>query len=315
MRTVANATKQLYGLILKIFVCVAVVRITWPTSRQGTGVLHALQHTCPGATVKLSNNGSLDWFTEDITGLLATVDHTFILSRMDCIQSIPAQLAGRVTCVRGSIVDTCVPPAYTKARTASLRHALRVTFSHVYILYIAQQAHYANIAVIEADAVFMNRSLSRRTIVSVRRLVESREWNMIRVGFRPYFLEKSAVQHCPTRCRCILQSKFGENMCLLQGSSCDIRSSDFYMIPSREYAPLYRRILDSRRSILSRIIDMRPIQVTKRHWLLIPQLSFQSRLDIPLDYQIGQAALYVKKCVGPRPLSDALTRQLQPTTM
>ena len=47
-----------------------------------------------------------------------------------------------------------------------------------------------------------------------------------------------------------------------------------------------------------------------KQWLALPQISIQIKLDIPVDYQVGLGALYAKKCVYPRPLSELVTRQL-----
>jgi hypothetical protein len=55
---------------------------------------------------------------------------------------------------------------------------------------------------------------------------------------------------------------------------------------------------------------MRPMRQFAKQWLLLPQISIQTKLDIPVDYQIGLGALYVKKCVHPRPLAEVVTRQV-----
>ena len=49
-----------------------------------------------------------------------------------------------------------------------------------------------------------------------------------------------------------------------------------------------------------RIIDLAPMQGVDKQWLLTPSISFQTTLDIPVAYQKGLNALYVKKCVRPK---------------
>ena len=281
------------------------------SQRLASDSFSALNDICPGVTVVQNSSNGTTWFTDDVAALLFAVDHTFVLTKVDCVQTVPNQLSDRVTCVRGHTLDACAPRKYIQAATSSMSHALRVTFAHAYILQRAHQAGYDSIAILEADAVFVQRHLSETTVAQVHKLLESQDWSILRVGFRPYFLERNAVHHCPSRCRCTITAQYGESVCKLRGTGCDMRSSDFYIIRSDEFQPLSRRLLDLRGSSLSRVIDMQPIQLIRKTWLMIPQVSFQRTLDIPLDYQVGQSALYIKKCVLPRPLSQELTRHLQ----
>jgi len=46
-----------------------------------------------------------------------------------------------------------------------------------------------------------------------------------------------------------------------------------------------------------------------------PRASIQTKLDIPIDYQIGLGALYVKKCVMPRPVSKIASQQFLNTSV
>ena len=84
-----------------------------------------------------------------------------------------------------------------------------------------------------------------------------------------------------------------------------MRSSDFYVISESAYEPLRLKILDLKQANSKRIVDTRPMRHLAKQWLLLPQISIQTKLDVPVDYQIGLGALYVKKCVHPRPLSGS----------
>ena len=82
------------------------------------------------------------------------------------------------------------------------------------------------------------------------------------------------------------------------------------MIREQYYEPLRLKILDRTQANSKRIVDTRPMRQFAKQWLLLPQISIQTKLDIPVDYQIGLGALYVKKCVYPRPLPELVTKQL-----
>ena len=82
------------------------------------------------------------------------------------------------------------------------------------------------------------------------------------------------------------------------------------MIREQYYEPLQLKILDCTQSKSKRIVDTRPMRQFAKQWLLLPQISIQTKLDIPVDYQIGRGALYAKKCVYPRPLPELVTKQL-----
>ena len=305
-------SRQSHGWLHRAFgISILVWTVRSLASRDVSRNLADIHQSCVATEVLTHSNGSRDGFTSDVLALLSAVEHTFILTKNDCVRSVPMQLAGRVTCVKGSALDACAPAKYIWATRTSMRHALRVTFAHAYILYIAHQEKYESVAVLEADAVFLNRDLSHEAVNQVHRLLKSRDWNVLRVGFRPYFLEQNAVDHCPRRCRCNLQHDYGKNLCSVRGNGCDLRSSDFYIIRRDGYKLLYQRLLHLHGRNLNRVIDTKPLQSMRKQWLLIPQLSFQSTLDIPLDYQVGQSALYLKKCVGPRPLPRELLKPLQ----
>ena len=94
-----------------------------------------------------------------------------------------------------------------------------------------------------------------------------------------------------------------------------MRSSDFYIIHKKSYAPLLSKILDLKQANSKRIIDTAPMRSLANQWLILPQASIQTKLDIPVDYQIGLGALYVKKCVMPRPVSKMASQQFLNTSV
>ena len=139
--------------------------------------------------------------------------------------------------------------------------------------------------------------------------------SMIRFGFRPYFIEKNSREPCPHRCRCYIKQKFAHEFCTLPSAGCDMRSSDFYIIHKKSYAPLLSKIVDIRQANSKRIIDTAPMRSLANQWLILPLASIQTKLDIPVDYQIGLSAVYVKKCVMPRPVPRIVSQQFVNTSV
>jgi hypothetical protein len=249
---------------------------------------------------------------DEIAGLLSLVDHIFVLSSHDCTIKLPLHLRSRSDCVKGKVLDGCIPKEFIRG---SYEHAMKVTFSHAIILHISRVAGYKHIAVLEDDVSFVERQLSPKIAGDFRSLLQTNSWNLIRLGFRPYFLQKLGTVPCPTNCRCKLSLKFGEHLCEMVHAGCDIRSSDFFILHMRQFALLEDRLVDLKLENSKRIIDVHPMRSIDKQWLFLPQVSYQETLDIPVDYQLGAGAIYVKKCAGPRPLPLRTSQQLQLTAL
>ena len=248
---------------------------------------------------------------DEVAVLLSLIDHVFVLSFHECDIELPPFLLGRSKCIKGEILDRCVPKKFIMG---SYRHAMKVTLSHAVILHMSRIAGHNNVAILENDIDFAKRRLSPLVVGDFRKLLQSSSWNFIRFGFRPYFLQESGAVPCPDMCRCELSSSYGDHLCELKQAGCDIRSSDFFVVHSRQFAHLEARLLDLRKKNSKRIIDVYPMRAVAKQWLFLPQISFQKTLDIPVDYQIGAGALYVKKCAGPRPLPERTAQNLQLST-
>ena len=269
--------------------------------RQDEASLQDLIHACskmmtPLGQTELDSPGELVW------QLLSLTDHIFVLAKGDCVIGAPSMHRAKVTCVHGEVIDMCAPAKFFYGPHS---HAMRVTFSHAVILQVAKEKQYRNVAIVEDDLTFINRRMSTDVVREFNKLLASSSWSLIRFGFRPYFLQHDAETHCPAKCRCTFGA-FGEHFCQMNRRGCDLRSSDLYIVHSRHFALLQSMLLDLRVSNSKRIIDLHPMRSFENQWLVIPQISFQSTLDVPTDYQLGSGALYIKKCVGPRPLPSEL---------
>lgn len=262
---------------------------------------------CENFTQPLTLDGAGKYLPMRVSQMLLEVDHVFVLSFNSCETNLPQAFSGRATCVIGRKLDMCAPYAYIRGLYT---HAMKVSFTHAAVLYLAQRAQYKHIAVLEDDIFIRSDALSVNSVREFRALLASNAWSIVRFGFRPYFLEASSRDHCPLKCQCEIKKNISQQFCKLSRAGCDMRSSDFYVIRERYYESLRSKILDLKQVNLERIVDSRPMRLFTKQWLYLPQTSIQIKLDIPIDYQIGLGALYVKKCVHPRPLSELVTRQL-----
>jgi len=287
---------------LSLLLVTSLLKVREPSSTEfRTAVDECGKFTQP---LKLDTTGN--YFSEKVIELLLEVDHVFVLGVDSCKTTLPHVFSGLGTCVVGRSLDACAPRAYIRG---PYTHAMKVSFTHAAVLHLAQRSRYKHIAVIEDDIRIRPDAVSTNLVREFRALLESNAWSIIRFGFRPYFLEESSREHCPSKCRCEIKKHISQQFCELSRAGCDMRSSDFYVIHERYYEPLRLKILDLKQANSKRIVDTHPMKHFAKQWLFIPQISIQTKLDIPVDYQIGLSALYVKKCVHPRPLSKLVTRQ------
>ena len=276
-----------------------------PPARSRSGLVF---QSCTDFLVPIDfTEGEADGFPKDVLMILSSVDHIFIIAAEHCSKKLPRQFLGRATCVIGKRLDACAPKAFIRR---PYRHAMKVSFSHAAVLELAHVRKYPHVAIIEDDVFVQPRAHSDDFVNDFHGLLRSNAWSMIRFGYRPYFLEESSRGHCPRVCRCRIKQRIAKEFCELSRAGCDLRSSDFYIIRGNFYLQLQSAILDMRQTNSKRVIDTLPMRQLKPQWLILPQLSVQATLDIPIDYQFGLGALYVTKCVFPRPLDRMIMQQL-----
>lgn len=294
-------------LVFLTYVCCATRASSSSFTSHENELLHILR-TCAGfvGSFERQREGS-STISHEIVEILALIDHIFVISLEGCDIKLPLQLRSRSSCIKGRVLDGCVPEKYIRGK---YNHAMKVTFSHAMILHMSRVAGYKHIAVLEDDISFVRRFLSPRIFDDFSRLLQSDSWNLIRLGFRPYFLQENGAQPCPDRCRCKLDTNFGDHLCEMRQSGCDIRSSDFFILHSGQFHGLEAHLVDIDLENSRRIIDVHPLRSIGNQWLFLPHISYQKSLDIPVDYQLGAGALYVKKCAGPRPISETVSQQL-----
>ena len=295
--------------------CLVICMCLFPIKNKNRGLVQKrfreAVDACHGFSQPLSvSNDAL--FSTQISEILLKIDHIFILSIDMCELKLPRSFAGRASCVDGRKLDVCAPKEFIRG---PYTHAMKVSFTHAAVLYLAQKASYRHVALIEDDVAVRHGIFSEHLLPDFSNIFYTSTWSMIRFGFRPYFLEKMSREPCPTKCRCYIKQNMAREFCKLPKSGCDMRSSDFYIIHKNSYAPLLSKLLDLKQANSKRIIDTAPMRSLANQWLILPQASIQTKLDIPIDYQIGLGALYVKKCAMPRPVPRIVSQQFVNTSV
>lgn len=227
---------------------------------------------------------------KSVIDILSLVDHAFILSVERCKKFyVPVQLRGKLTCVVGREIDSCV---FGKRELAYVDYSERAGFSHAYAHLYAKRHGLKTIAVLEED-FFVSRDIHPSHLSHMQNLLQTELWTFVRIGRRPYFLE--GLLHpdkCPLQCECKLVAEFGLDLCHMQYSSCDMRSTEFYIASQRVFSRFAELVHDAGKypwqpadgrdspAIRTRypIIDVDVVPSFENQWYILPQLSFQVNL-------------------------------------
>lgn len=266
----------------------------------------------------------------ELDAVMSQVDHVFYLTKKaeSCSRMIfSASPASKVSCVVGEQLDECL---FEKRELVD--YAELVTAAHGFVHQYAHNKNFKHIAVLEEDATIDKQSLdlllSQNNIQYLSRLIDSTEWNIIRFGRLPFFLNQvSLAGACPEHCLCRLVETFGESFCRIRPAGCDMRSSDFYISSSRVFLKLAELVNDDNRYPCQRIenrvigvpmatprptIDLQVLQSIDKQWYPLPQASFQTNLrhlgvvhghldgvkpDITIHHQQRLDSLFVQRCV------------------
>ena len=301
MGTRRRQRRRLLTYLLVSLTCAKLRSKGYAKSPVGTEVQEYLSR-CSKHTIPVKGAEQLlDDFPTSLRHMLLQVDHIFIISYEACQTRLPSALASIATCMVGKLIDNCAPTILVKEPHV---HAMKVTFTHAVTLHLARAANYTRVAILEDDLKLHERGSFAESLTGFSNLLISEAWSIIRFGYRPYFLQRNGLEHCPRQCRCYIRKEFSGHFCELRYSGCDIRSSDFYIIHSKYFAELQDQLINVAQPNSKRIVDVYPMRSFTQQWLVIPQVSSQKTLDIPSEYQIGLGALYVKKCARPRPLPE-----------
>lgn len=263
------------------------------------GILNFARHlilTCPSAYYDIPD-GSQQLGAEEITSpnvhsILASMSRVLVISSAE---SCRLQGIKKATCLLGKKIDSCVPDSL---KTLVDGHGYAVSVTHASALALAIFRGYDSVAMIEDDAFFAE--MPTDTLSSFQRLLETRDWNIVRMGFRPYFLEArgDGIEYsCPEQCKCEESQVIGTGLCKINEGGCDLRSADFYLAQHSIFEDLILKMLDA--SVFNRVIDFHVLQSFKDYWVAVPQISFQEKLEMPypISLQRGFGDLFEELCV------------------
>ncbi len=257
----------------------------------------SLPPTAERSLVKLASvfeTGRYDSYTrysKQLTSYLALADHIFLLTAKDCaFEKLPLAWRHKCSCVNVAQFDR----AYYRPGNYVPTHHARISNSHRAFVSIARIMQWKHIGVLEGDTTSFNMDEpDESSLENFKSLLLSDKWNLIRFGYRPFFLEEKQNQNqCPEECVCN-QSFDGESMgghgCVITSGACDMRSSDAYILNSKSFVE-FEKLLDKF------TVDMEPMQRLPRIWFTTPQLAFQVDSSQSLGIQVHWAQTFADRC-------------------
>ncbi len=259
--------------------------------------------TCDAALQPLSSHVTGVRLSPSVVQVLSLVDHSFIMTVSGCQKTLlPPRLKGKITCVHGQELDKCL---LRRSVSQYADYSERAGFNHAFVHLYSRKHEFETIAVLEED-YFVEEGIHEQLIEDMQKLLQSKSWTFVRVGRRPHFLENYILPEiCPPQCVCKKVKLFGSNLCLMRGSGCDVRSTDFYIASHRIFLQFAERVhdaskypwqhIDGRSSPRIRTryppVDVDVIQSFRNQWYVLPQLSFQvvlKDLDETFAGQLGK---------------------------
>lgn len=229
-------------------------------------------------------------FSHFVTKALDEIEHIFVLTSQPCrYETLPENWLQKSSCVAADDFDR----AFSKMRWGVDNHHLRIGHVHRMFVTFAQRRGFHTIAVIEADAFsYTNSTMDGTTLGEFRKFIQSSEWDIIRFGYRPFFLENSGVTKCPKECSCHYERNsptLGRRLCVIKSRRCDIRSSDMYILNERSFTEFSENLERF-------VVDMEAIQSLRSVWYMTPQESFQFSSSQMLDSQLRYADKFMNLC-------------------
>lgn len=243
--------------------------------------------------------------------LFSAVDGLFIIGLHFCQFSVSS--GAQTFCVKGAVVDECIASRLPRLSTGS--HGYAVSLTHAAIIVKAEYLSLTRYMVVEDD-IFFDTDFARSQVsnesTSFKRLLATKEWNLIRLSYRPYFLEtafahmnahggklKLSKFQCPKECLCSTRSEIGPEFCLLSDDGpnfCDLRGSDFYILNQRSGVGILKALLNV--DVSERVIDFFVLQrANVKQWLATYPYSTQTSLDTSVQLQRGFMSEFSSKCL------------------
>lgn len=243
-----------------------------------------------------ANYNSYSRFSDRLTRLLSQVEHIYLMTTKLCqFENLPSEWSNSSSCVNVLHFDRQL----YGDEILSYDHHSKITRLHLAFLRLARLRGYKNFAVIEADSVCVTQDAVNHTETSIfSRFLKNGSWDLIRFGYRPFFLENiPASAKCPRSCKCAIRSTgtdtLGQLGCLIDSADCDIRSSDMYVVNAAAYG-LFESNLEKY------TVDTEAMRKIERMWFIVPQMSFQVDSGQFLETQRYYAGRFMRSCVAQR---------------
>jgi len=224
-------------------------------------------------------------------------DHFFVIgsNRKSCNElEVNWALSRKLTCVCVDELNRCLVPDREVRKT--LTRPQMISNSHGYVHLYSKRRGYRHIAVMEEGLVFREPADLEISLKSVKTLLHSDAWTLLRFGRRPHFLEGLTLfDYCPPSCICELDDDM-ESLCRLRGAGCDLRSQEFYMSSERSFLKIAERLNDDTHfplqggnTLVSKRrpeLDIDVFPSFPDQWLMLPVLSIKKQLE--LDEAFGR---------------------------
>jgi len=242
-----------------------------------------------------ANYNSYSRFSGRVTQLLSQVEHIYLMTTKLCqFENLPLEWSNSSSCVNVLDFDNHL----YGDEILSYDHHAKITRLHLAFLRQARRRRYKNFAVIEADAVCVAEDRVNHTETSLfTKFLNDGDWQIIRFGYRPFFLESMPDSaECPRTCTCLSYTgtdTLGTLGCLIDSADCDIRSSDMYVVN----APAYY-FFES--NLEKYTVDTDAMRKIERMWFIVPQMSFQVDSGQFLETQRYYAGKFMQSCVKQR---------------
>ena len=243
--------------------------------------------------------------------IIGLADAVYVLCAHEWCRTlcIPKIWESKVRLVNGVKVDRCLDMPKT------MSHFRRATVSHGAIVAHAKQNNFANVAVVEADAKFIDPDPTENpkydaaaTVKSVARLLSNvaqeseAAFTILRVGYRAWEYETGKVA-CPHGCGCRYSTDsldINGPYCVITRAQCDLRGSHAYVISRDSYSLLLEPVL-SKKASQNKVIDFNVFQRFPQQVILTPMLAAQSAAVVDADFidpakQMRDTRVFARTC-------------------
>ena len=232
------------------------------------------------------------------------VDKIYWLCVRDgCDVPFPNEIVDKVVLMRAEEVDVCnLFVIDGKHREGLEGHPLQASAMHMLATMHGWSQNADAVMILEQDTV-LDKSVewSADDWASFDAAAEAKQWNVIRMGYRPILYEMAGDHACEPQCVCETATS---KACFLGSAGCDLRASDAYVVHKRffsQYVDLFQGpgCIDQ---ITCSAVDNGVFQKIDNYFVLMPQWNYQTeaQLDaISFDAQRVNAGLLSKNCFDP----------------